>query len=221
MSNCVASREAEQELREEQQVSFSPVKPGGKKVYRALKRCIDFILALNAVVFLSLPLLLIGILIRLDSPGPAIFKQPRMGQNGKTFMIYKFRTMRMDAPPELATRRFRNSDEYITKLGAFLRRTSLDELPQLWNILRGEMSFVGYRPVCLSEEDLNDLRMEYGVFQIRPGLTGYAQIQGRDDLEYRRKAALDAEYVQRQSFKLDIWCLLKTVTVVFSGEGAK
>ena len=136
-------------------------------------------------------------------------------------MIYKFRTMRMDAPPELATRRFRNSDEYITKLGAFLRRTSLDELPQLWNILRGEMSFVGYRPVCLSEEDLNDLRMEYGVFQIRPGLTGYAQIQGRDDLEYRRKAVLDAEYVQRRSFKLDIWCLLKTVTVVFSGEGAK
>ena len=166
-------------------------------------------------------MLIVSLLIWLESGGPVIFKQLRMGKNEKTFVIYKFRTMRMDAPPEKAAREFENADQYITKVGAFLRRTSIDELPQLLNILKGDMSIVGYRPVCVTETELNALRKQYGVFSVRPGLTGYAQVLGRDNIDYREKAALDAEYVAKRSIKLDLWCIFKTVAVVFTGEGTK
>lgn len=135
------------------------------------------------------------------------------------FTIYKFRTMRLDAPHDLAARAFPYSDNYITSIGAFLRRTSLDELPQLWNILRGDMSFVGYRPVCLTEVDLNKLRKKSGVLAVRPGLTGYAQVQGRDNVKHRTKAELDAYYVRNMSVTMDLWCLVKTIAIVFNGEG--
>jgi O-antigen biosynthesis protein WbqP len=192
-------------------------KPG--KGYLFAKRCFDFCVALIASLVLLIPMLIIGLLIRLSSPGPAVFKQKRMGQGGKEFIIYKFRTMRTDAPSEMAARHFEDSHKFVTKIGAFLRRTSLDELPQLLNILRGNMSFVGYRPVCLTETKLNDLRKEYGVFSAKPGLTGLAQVSGRDNISSSQKAAIDAEYVRNCSMKLDLWCIWKTVAIVFSGEG--
>lgn len=168
---------------------------------------------------LLFPLLIVGLAIRLESPGPAIFKQVRMGRGGTKFLIFKFRTMRVDAPNEVATRDLVDPENYITKIGAFLRRTSLDELPQLLNILRGEMSVVGYRPVCVTETELNELRATLGVFAIRPGLTGLAQVQGRDNITFREKARIEAEYVRHCNIRMDLWCLIKTVSVMITGEG--
>ena len=128
--------------------------------------------------------------------------------------------MKKDAPPELATLEFKDSSDYITRIGGFLRRTSIDELPQLLNIIKGDMSIVGYRPVCLTEVKLNELRMEYGVFALRPGITGLAQVKGRDTLRSPEKALLDKQYVEECSAKLDIWCCLQTVWTVISGKGA-
>lgn len=199
---------------------ISSVASDKKRVYRFVKRFLDIVLSLIACVVLFIPLLVIAALIRLDSKGPAIFTQERMGKGGKPFTIYKFRTMSLDAPSERAARDFADSEKYITKLGRFLRRSSIDELPQLFNILRGDMTIVGYRPVCLTETDLNELRMRYGVFAARPGMTGLAQISGRDNIGYEEKALLDAKYVAERSFKMDLWCLIQTVKVVLSGEGA-
>jgi O-antigen biosynthesis protein WbqP len=204
-----------------EELNVVPVQPNNCIAYRFVKRTCDLVGAILAGMLLLIPMLAVALLIRLESSGPAIFKQLRMGKNEKIFVIYKFRTMRMDAPPELATREFLNSDQYITKVGAFLRRTSMDELPQLFNILKGDMSFVGYRPVCVTETKLNALRKQYGVFSVRPGLTGYAQVLGRDNIDYQKKAALDAEYVKNRNVMLDLWCLIKTVAVVFTGEGMK
>lgn len=195
------------------------VRPAGSLLYRAVKRSFDFLAALLLLAALLVPMLLVAFVIRLSSPGPAVFAQQRMGKGGKVFRIYKFRTMRREAPPELATSEFPDSGEYVTEIGRILRRTSMDELPQLVNILKGDMSFVGYRPVCLTEVKLNALREQYGVFAVRPGLTGLAQVMGREDLKYREKARLDAEYVSKRGLRLDLWCLIKTVEVVISGEG--
>ena len=206
---------------EEAEYVVQPVKPANGRFYRAIKRGFDIVMALIAGIVLLVPMLVVALLICLESPGPVIFKQARMGKDEKPFIIYKFRTMRMDAPPDMATREFLDADKHITKIGAFLRRTSIDELPQLLNILKGDMSFVGYRPVSLSEVQLNELRKQYGVFAVRPGLTGYAQICGRDNIDYREKAAMDAEYVSKRSLRMDLRCLVKTVSVVFKGEGAR
>lgn len=199
---------------------ISPVTLKAGKGYLFIKRLADVIISAAACAILLVPLLIVALLIKLDSEGPVIFAQKRMGKDGKVFTIYKFRTMSIDAPSELATREFSDSDQYMTKLGAFLRRSSIDELPQLVNILLGDMSIVGYRPVCLTETDLNDLRMRYGVFALRPGITGLAQVKGRDNLEFREKAKFDAQYVAGCSFKLDLWCLIMTVKTVLTGEGA-
>lgn len=195
--------------------SFSGIKPG----YRIFKRGFDLFGALVLLVLLAVPMLLIGLIICLDSPGPAIFRQNRVGRNGKAFAVYKFRTMRRDAPSEMATRDFVDADKYITRVGRFLRRFSLDELPQLWNVLIGNMSFVGYRPICVSETELNELRRENGVFAMKPGITGLAQINGRDNISMEEKVALDIRYVQSCSVGMDIRCLVRTVSVVFNGEG--
>ena len=195
------------------------VTPKRKPVYLFLKRSFDILAALAAGIILLLPMCVIAILIKLDSKGPVIFKQDRMGKGGKPFTMYKFRSMRVDAPSEMATRDFKDLEDYLTPIGKILRCTSLDELPQLLNILNGTMSFVGYRPVCLTEVELNELRKSYGVFSARPGLTGLAQVSGRDNLGFEEKAKLDAEYVQNRSIRLDLWCLFKTVIVVFTGEG--
>lgn len=190
-----------------------------KWLFLALKRLADILIVLAAGSVLLLPMLLVGIIVRLESKGPAIFKQQRIGRYGKAFTIYKFRTMRTSAPDQMASRDFVNSDQYITRFGALLRRTSVDELPQLWNILVGDMSLVGYRPVCLPETDLNDLRMRYGVLNMRPGLTGLAQVSGRDNVTFAEKAQMDAQYVKSCGIKMDLLCLVKTVTTVISGEG--
>ena len=190
-------------------------KPG----YLKVKRIVDIIVSFCALVILLIPILVIALLIKMESPGPAIFKQQRMGKDGKPFVMYKFRTMRMDAPHERATRDFADADKYITSIGAVLRRTSLDELPQLLNVLLGSMSLVGYRPVCLTETELNDLRMRCGVFAMKPGITGLAQVSGRDELAIEEKVLFDAKYVRECSAKLDLWCLIKTVSVVVTGKG--
>ena len=164
-------------------------------------------------------LLLVAVMIRLDSPGPAIFSQERMGKDGKAFTIYKFRTMTTSAPRDMAASEIEKHGQYVTKLGSFLRRSSIDELPQLWNILKGDMSIVGYRPVVLTETKLNGLRRECGVFAVRPGITGLAQVSGRDNLSIEEKVRLDARYVARCSMKMDIRCILMTVKTVLTGEG--
>lgn len=210
----------ETEKRGQAEAAFRCFQHGSRLIYLAGKRLFDIVFALAAGAVLLLPMLAIGAAVRLDSPGPALFRQARMGKDGNIFIILKFRTMRPEAPDNVPSRELRNPDAYITRVGAFLRRTSLDELPQLWNILRGEMSFVGYRPVCLAERELNSLRRSYGVFEARPGLTGLAQVRGRDMIDYRQKAAMDAEYVRTCGFWLDLWCLVMTLPVILSGEGA-
>lgn len=199
---------------------IKPVTVGCGKGYLAFKRVADIVISVLMLLLLALPLLIISVLVWFDSKGPVLFKQERMGRYGKRFTIYKFRTMRVDAPSEMASCEFDDADQYITKIGAFLRRTSIDELPQLFNILKGDMSLVGYRPVCLSEQELNEMRMQYGVFALRPGITGLAQVSGRDNIYGEKKARLDAEYVSRCSAKLDIWCVWKTFETLITGEGA-
>lgn len=192
-----------------------------QKRYLPIKRALDLIVALIATAVLFVPMLVIAIAIMLESDGPAIFTQKRMGKDGKAFTIYKFRTMTMDAPSDVATRKLPSSKKYITKIGAFLRRTSIDEVPQLWNVILGNMSLIGYRPICLSEEHINDLRKEAGVFVLHPGITGLAQINGRDDIGDAEKVRYDTEYVRKCSLKMDMYCLFNTVTTVVSGKGVK
>lgn len=189
--------------------------------YLCVKYVFDFIVSLILSIVLLVPMLLVALCIRIDSPGAPIFTQTRIGQNGKPFKVYKFRTMDRSAPSDLPTSLFLDADKYITRIGGFLRRTSLDELPQIWNVLKGDMSFVGFRPVCTTECKLNALREAYGVFACRPGITGYAQIHGRDDLHYAKKAELDAEYLHRRSIRLDLYCLIQTVPVTISQKGVK
>lgn len=202
--------------------SEKKVSIGGNRKYRFIKRVFDVAVSLIGGLILLIPMLLIGVMIRIDSPGPVIFKQKRMGKNGQIFTIYKFRTMYEDSPDNLSTNQFDDAHKYVTKVGSVLRRTSIDELPQLINVLRGEMSIVGYRPVCITETELNEKRKQNGVFALRPGITGLAQVSGRDNIvDYHTKVQLDTEYVRNCSLKLDLWCILKTFKVVFSGEGAK
>ncbi len=192
-----------------------------KLAYRAVKRLFDITIATMGLLVLGIPMALVALLIRLDSEGSAIFKQERMGKDEKPFVMYKFRTMQMYAPDNVATNEFTNANAYITRFGRFLRNTSLDELPQLFNVLRGDMSLVGFRPVCLTERKLNQYRKDLGVFTVKPGMTGLAQVSGRDDINAETKAAMDAEYVQKQSVWLDIWCLYKTLGTVVSQRGVK
>lgn len=192
---------------------------GCGKGYLFLKRFIDILVSFLGLIVLLIPMVVIVILIRFDSKGPAVFKQDRIGKDGRIFVIYKFRTMKTDAPRDVASCQLINAEQYMTKLGLFLRRTSIDELPQLINILRGDMSIIGYRPVCLTEKKLNSLREAYGVFALRPGITGLAQVSGRDNIDYKEKARLDAQYVSQCSARTDMSCLLKTIKIVISGEG--
>ena len=189
------------------------------RFYLTVKRLLDFVLSLIGIVVLMPVFIIIGILIKVDSRGPVIFKQKRYGKNKEPFYIYKFRTMASDAPQNVATKDLNDSKKYITKIGAFLRRTSLDELPQLFNILLGKMTIVGPRPVVLKEENLIIARDLYGANDIKPGITGWAQINGRDLLSIEEKAKLDGYYVENMGFKMDIKCFFKTVKYVLKGEG--
>ena len=190
-----------------------------RRAYLIPKRVFDFFFALIGLIALAIPMMIIAVIIVLDSPGKPFFSQKRMGKDGKIFTIFKFRTMYKCAPSDVATNSI-NTVEYTTKVGNFLRLHSLDELPQLWNVLKGDMSFVGYRPVCLTEERLNRLRAEYGILTTRPGITGYAQVNGRDTITTDEKVKMDLYYVEHRSILFDLRCLLKTVKVALTKEGA-
>lgn len=184
-----------------------------------LKRIIDFILSLMGIVVLSPVLLLLCLAIKLDSKGPIIFKQKRVGKNKTYFNIYKFRTMKIDTPKEMPTHLLADPDFYITKVGKFLRKTSLDELPQLFNIIKGDMAVIGPRPALWNQYDLIEERDKYGANDIRPGLTGLAQISGRDELEIPIKAKIDGKYTNNISLMMDIKCFFGTITSVFKSDG--
>lgn len=184
-----------------------------------LKRVIDFLLSLIGIVVLSPVLLVLAIIIKVTSPGPVLFKQERMGKDNVRFKIFKFRSMRIDTPKDVPTHMLSNPDQYITSVGKFMRKTSLDELPQLFNILKGDMAVIGPRPSLPNQYDLNELRDKNGASSIKPGLTGLAQISGRDELEIDVKAALDGEYVKKMSFLFDCKCFLETITSVLKHDG--
>lgn len=188
-------------------------------MYTHVKRILDFLLSLLALVVLSPLLLVLAVIIRATSPGPVFFRQKRVGQFKSHYMIYKYRTMRTDAPRDQPTHLLKDPNAYITPVGRFLRRSSLDELPQLFNILRGEMALVGPRPALWNQFDLIAERDKYGANDVRPGLTGWAQINGRDELPIDVKARLDGEYVKRMSFLFDARCILGTVIKVIRSEG--
>lgn len=188
-------------------------------MYPVVKRALDVILALICLIALSPVFVAIAVAIVLDSGLPVLFRQKRIGVNRTTFRILKFRTMYVDTPRDTPTHQLENPDQYITRIGRFLRRTSLDELPQILNILVGDMSFVGPRPALWNQDDLVAEREKYGANQVRPGLTGWAQINGRDELPIDVKARLDGEYVRRMGFWMDVKCMLGTVTKAVTGDG--
>ncbi len=187
--------------------------------YLPIKRAIDIILSTGAIVILSPVLVGIAVVIKLDSKGPVLFKQQRVGKNKELFEIYKFRTMRTDAPKDKPTHMLSDPDQYITSVGKFLRKTSLDELPQLFNILKGQMYLVSTRPALWNQYDLMEERDKYGVHQIAPGLTGWAQINGRDELDIPIKAKFDGEYIEKFGFWMDLKCLLGTVGSLLNHDG--
>jgi O-antigen biosynthesis protein WbqP len=180
---------------------------------RYVKRLIDVVLSLLGLVFASWLYLFIIIAIKIDDQGPVFFIQTRVGINKKEFKLVKFRSMKVSAPHDKATSQLENPEQHITRVGKFLRKTSLDEIPQLWNILKGDMSIIGPRPVIGNETELLNEREKYGVYTVKPGLSGWAQVNGRDLLGFEDKARLDGEYVEKMSFIFDCRCFFVTAVV--------
>lgn len=191
------------------------------KVYPIVKRVMDFILSLIGMIILLPIFIILALIIKLDSKGPVLFKQKRIGKNKKEFYILKFRTMRTDTPKDMPTHMLKNPDMFITKVGRVLRKTSLDELPQIINILKGDMSIVGPRPALWNQYDLIEERDIYGANDIYPGLTGWAQVNGRDELPINIKASFDREYVERMCLIFDMKVILDTIFSVLKSEGIK
>lgn len=183
-----------------------------------MKRFFDLMLGLCAALILALPVLLVAVLVRLTSPGPALYWSDRVGKGNRIFRMPKFRSMRVGTPA-VATHLLANPDSFLTPIGSFLRKSSLDELPQLWNILKGDMSFVGPRPALFNQDDLIALRTQAGVHELVPGLTGWAQVNGRDELPIPDKVKLDVEYLKRQSLGFDIYILWLTFVKVLRRDG--
>ena len=190
-----------------------------KPFYSFFKRVFDLFCSFIAIVVLLLPMIAVAIAIKIDSKGPIFFKQDRVGKNKKLFKILKFRSMFIDTDPNSPTHKLGDAKTHITKVGRFIRKTSIDELPQLFNIFVGQMSFVGPRPALWNQNDLLLERDKYHANEVKPGLTGLAQISGRDELEIPKKAKLDGEYVEKRGFFYDIWLILKTFLCVFKSEG--
>ena len=188
-------------------------------MYKFFKRTLDIVLSFIGMIVLSPFFLLLVLAIKLDSKGPVLFKQKRIGLHKKHFYILKFRTMRIDTPKDTPTHLLENPEQWITKVGKFLRKTSLDELPQIWNIFVGDMSIIGPRPALWNQYDLIEERDRYGANDVLPGLTGWAQIHGRDELPIAKKAELDGYYVQHLSFGLDVRCFFGTIKSVAKSEG--
>lgn len=183
-----------------------------------LKRAIDIILSAAGLAILAIPMLAIAAVVKIDSRGPVLFWQKRSGIHKATFMMPKFRTMYIETPANMPTHMLSDPDRWITPCGKFLRRTSLDELPQLFNVLAGDMSFIGPRPLIPEESHIRELRREYGVYSVRPGLTGWAQVNGRDCLSDEEKAAYDREYIERRSLLFDTKIFFRTIWVVLTGK---
>ncbi|MBR2029112.1 MAG: sugar transferase [Oscillospiraceae bacterium] len=190
-------------------------------MYQYFKRLIDIVLSLGAIVVLSPVLLLLAVLIKLDSKGPVLFRQKRVGKNKTHFEILKFRTMYADVPKDVPTHLLADPESKITKIGRFLRKSSLDELPQIFNIFKGEMSIIGPRPALWNQFDLIEERDKYGANDVRPGLTGLAQVMGRDELPIEVKAKYDGDYVKDITFKNDVRIFFKTIFSVVSADGIK
>lgn len=188
-------------------------------MYLKIKRLIDIVLSLLGMIVLSPVFLILIIAIKLDSKGPVLFKQKRVGLHKKHFNILKFRTMKIDTPKDTPTHLLDNPGQYITRVGKFLRKTSLDELPQIWNIFVGDMSIIGPRPALWNQYDLITERDKYGANDIPPGLTGWAQINGRDELPIEVKAKLDGEYVEKIGFWMDVKCFIGTIISVVKSDG--
>lgn len=185
---------------------------------KVIKRLIDIVLSSLGLLVLGLPMLFVAILIKVDDPGPAIFKQKRVGKNKEYFELYKFRSMKLDTP-DIPTHLLENPDQYLLKTGRFIRKYSIDELPQMVNILKGDMSIIGPRPALWNQDDLIAERDKYGANDVKPGLTGWAQINGRDELPIEIKAKFDGEYVENLNIKFDVKCFFGTISKVFSHEG--
>ncbi|MER2190038.1 MAG: sugar transferase [Solibacillus sp.] len=185
-----------------------------------MKRIVDIILCGVALIIFCIPMIIIYCWIKLDSPGPVLFKQKRVGKNGELFEIYKYRSMRIDTP-NVSTEKLGDPTQFITKSGKFLRKTSLDELPQLFNIIKGDMSIVGPRPALYNQYDLIEMRDEVAVNSIRPGLTGYAQIMGRDLISDKEKVNYDEYYIKNQNLLLDFKIIWATFFRVLRSEGVK
>lgn len=188
-------------------------------MYSHVKRVMDIILSAAGLLVLSPLFLLLTAAVKIDSRGPVFFRQKRVGIHKTHFDILKFRTMRIDTPKDMPTHMLKDPQQYITGVGRFLRKTSLDELPQIVNILKGDMAVVGPRPALWNQYDLIEERDKYGANDIRPGLTGWAQINGRDELEIPVKAAFDGEYVRRMGFRMDCRCFFGTFLSVLRGDG--
>ena len=188
-------------------------------MYIIFKRVIDFMLSLLALIVLSPIFLILAVWIKLDSKGPVFFRQKRVGKDKEFFQIYKFRTMRTDTPSDMPTHLLTDPDAFITKSGKFLRKTSLDELPQIINILKGEMAIIGPRPALWNQDDLVAERDKYRANDVLPGLSGWAQINGRDELPIPIKAKLDGDYVERMSLAFDVKCFVGTITSVLRSDG--
>ncbi|MCL2038289.1 sugar transferase [Candidatus Saccharibacteria bacterium] len=188
-----------------------------KITYPKVKRAGDFLFALFGLTVLAAPFFLVALVIKLESDGPAIRRDKRVGKDGKHFVMYKFRTMTMNAPVKASAEI--NHSKYVTRFGAILRKSSFDELPQLVNVLRGEMSLIGPRPVLTLEKTTNSLRRQHGVFELRPGITGWAQVNGRDNVGEIEKVGLDRHYRDHLCLKMDCVCLLRTLGVVLIGDG--
>ena len=201
------------------EVNMEDILTRKQRRYLPVKRGIDILLSGAALVVLSPVLAGLCLAIKLDSKGPILFKQKRVGLHKEFFEIWKFRTMRTDTPKDMPTHMLADPDQYITRTGHFLRKTSLDELPQIFNILKGEMSIIGPRPALWNQDDLIAERDKYGANDVMPGLTGWAQVNGRDELEIPVKAKLDGYYVEHMSFRFDCICFLKTIMSVLKSDG--
>lgn len=184
-----------------------------------IKRILDIVLSLAGLVLLSPLFLFVALAIYIDDPGPVMFTQKRFGRDKRFFMLHKFRSMKISTPHDIPTHLMENPQQYITCIGAFIRKYSLDELPQIWDILIGKMSIVGPRPALWNQDDLIEAREPYGANSLRPGLTGWAQINGRDELPISVKAQLDGEYAQKLSFAMDLKCFFGTISAVVSHKG--
>ena len=192
----------------------------GKAMYKkVIKRLLDIILSLGGLIVSAIPMAIVALVIKREDPGPAVFKQKRFGIHKSFFTLYKFRSMKLSTPHDVPTHQLENPEQYLLKSGKFIRKFSLDELPQLLNIFKGDMSVVGPRPALWNQDDLIAEREKYGANDVKPGLTGWAQINGRDELEIPVKAKLDGEYAQKQSFLFDCRCFFGTFLKVLKHEG--